>query len=184
MRKTVRRIEAVALAWLALMLTLLATGCGSAADTSRTTPSIGAVVTPSVEAPQVAGPTVRVEGDLTPLARVGESVVLELSVSNLGPRDIQDLTIVVNDAYLAEMVGVEATPNAIRYNQMGGEYFAFSTLPKGATGHYVIRMSPDTVGDFTAKVDVAEWSASSMAPLPDADGGAAEYLYETRVLPR
>lgn len=179
------RIEMSALAWLGLILAVLVTGCESAPYVSQlATPTVAVVASSGTDAPSPPAPLVRVDGDLTPVARIGEPVVLELSVSNVGPRDIHDLTIVVNDAYLAEMIGVEATPNAIRYNQMGGEYFAFRTLPRGVTEHYVIRMSPDQAGDFLAKIDVVEWSSWNMAPLSEVDGGVAEFTSETQVLSR
>lgn len=172
--------DLVALTRIVFVLTVLLIGCASAPSPSATA-SIPTTIDQGSEVRTRRTPLVRVDSDLTPMAEVGGEIVLEFSVSNVGPRDIRDLTIIVNDAYLAKMAVLETRPSAIRFNEQGGEYFVFGTLPKGTSQNYVIRMSPNDAGDFVADVDVAEWSSPDMAPLPETDGGVAEYAYETLV---
>src|SRR5215467_7429452 len=134
-----------------LLLTVLLVACEPPSSPNETS------VEPTVseqghDADPTTLPLVRVYSDLTPVARVGGDVVLELDVSNVGPRDIQDLTIIVNDAYMANMARVETNPAAVRHNEQGGEYFTFGTLPKAARRRYVIRMSPNEAGAFLARV--------------------------------
>ena len=54
----------------------------------------------------------------------------------------------------------------------------------GETGKYVIRMSPREDGEFTAKIDVADWSPVDMVPLREASGGPAEFTDGTEVVAR
>jgi len=170
-----------ALARLLLVLTVFEFGCASAPSPSPAATDPVAIEQ-ATEVRVATAPVVHVESDLTRVAQVGGEIILELSVSNVGPRDIQDLTIIVNDAFLAKMAAVATNPNAIRHNEQGGEYFTFGTLAKGSMERYVIRMSPNEAGAFSANVDVAEWSSSDMLPLAEADGGVAEYTYETQVV--
>lgn len=173
----------MASARLFLALALLLTGCGSTSPPS-TSATFSRTEGQAIDVRRSASPLVRVDSDLTPAALVGGEMVLELRVSNVGRRDIRDLTIILNDAYMSKMTVLETRPRAIRHNEQGGEYFIFRTLPKGATQRYIIRMSPNDTGDFFVDVDIAEWSPPIMAPLPDADGGVAEYVYETQALTR
>lgn len=129
-------------------------------------------------------PLVRADAALTTVARVGGEIDLLIDVTNVGPRDIKDLTIIVNEAYLANMAVLETSPRAIRHDEQGGEYFTFATLAKGATQEYVIRLSPNQEGEFSADVDVAEWAPAEWSPLPEADGGVAEFTYGTDVVPK
>lgn len=165
------------------LLTLLLVGCSSTSSPVATM-SVPTAVDQRTDLPTRPAPLVRVDSAVTPIAQVGGEIILEFNVTNVGPRDIRDLTIIVNDAYLAKMAVLETKPPAIRHNEQGGEYFTFGALPKGAMQTYQIRMSPNDPGDFTAEVDLAEWSAEDMVPLPEADGGVAEYAYDTEVLPR
>jgi hypothetical protein len=172
--------NAAALAPLLLVLAFVGSGCEST-PSATTTPLAPTAIHREVEASNGSGALVRVDSDLTATAPVRGEIVLAVKVANVGPRDIQDLTVIVSEGYMAEMAVVDTNPNAIRRNEQGGEYFIFSTLPKGATQTYVIKLTPNDVGDFTTNVDVAEWSSSEMLPLPEASGGVAEYAFETQV---
>src|SRR5262249_39733751 len=180
---TILRSAIRALSVPTLLLPFLLVAC-EPTSSPNATPVVTTISEQDGDADTTATPLVRVDSDITPVARVGGDVVLELDVSNVGPRDIQDLTIIVNDAYMANMARVETNPAAVRHNEQSGEYFTFGTLPKAARRRYVIRMPPNEPGAFLARVAVAEWSPTNMLPLAEAEGGVAEYAHEIQVLPQ
>ena len=170
----------VALSRLVFALVLFLAGCGPTSSPSTAAPT-NSPSDQETDSLQRESLLVRVDTGLSPFVQVGGEIILELDVTNVGPRDIQDLTIIVNDAYIAMMAVFETSPSAIRHNEQGGEYFTFGALAKGKTQRYVIRMSPKDPGTFIADVDVAGWSPSNMVPLPQDGGGVAEFTYGTDV---
>jgi hypothetical protein len=158
------------------MLTLI--GCASVGPANRS-------VTPTADGRSVAqSERVAVDSDLTEIAQVGGQVVLSIDVTNLGRQDIPQLTLIVNDAYIAGMSVQDTSPDSIRHNEQGGEYFIFGALASGKTGHYVIRMIPLSAGELAATIDVANWSPVDMEPLLLADGGQAHLSAITNVVPQ
>ena len=100
-------------------------------------------------------PADHVRGAGPEIAQVGGQVVLSIDVTNVGGQDIPQLTLIVNDAYIAGMSVQDTSPDSIRHNEQGGEYFIFGALPRGTTGHYIVRMTPLSAGELTATIDVA-----------------------------
>jgi hypothetical protein len=164
--------------WL-LVLTFELVACAAPGPPAKVNPPVSTVDTSTSSAP-----VVDVNGGLTDQANVGGDVVLYVDVTNVGSSSIDQVTVVVNDAFLSQMSVQETTPSSIRHNEQGGEYFAFDSLPPGKTGRYVIHLVPRTAGQFTATVDVANWSPVDMWPLPTRDGGLAELTFFTDVLTR
>lgn len=164
------------LPWVMCALLLALVGCVSPAPAELT-------VSPTADARiDAQSERVAIDGDLTQLAPVGGEVVLTIDVTNVGSRDIPQLTLVVNDAYIAGMSVQDTIPNAIRHNEQGGEYFIFGALPQGKTGHYVVRMIPLSAGELNATIDVADWSPVDMQPLLLADGAQAHLSAITEVV--
>ena len=138
--------------------------------------------TAGIDRNQPGAGVITVDGELTEAAEVGGEVLLTMAVTNAGPRDIQQLTVIVNLDYVSRMIVLETQPNAIRHSEQGGEYFIFGPLATGQTGNYVIRMSPLQAGEFDATIDVAELSPIDMTPLRSGRGGPAEFTAHTEVV--
>jgi hypothetical protein len=179
MARDIRWVSAV-VAFLAI-ITGLAVGCG---DASRK-PTLTAPSPTAAPVIQTSGPApgqIAIDGGLTEMAVVGGEIDLDLAVTNVGPRDIQELTIVISDAYMAKLTVMDTMPSATRHNEQGGEYFIFGALPSGQTLNYHIGMSPREPGRYEATVFLTDLTPTEIRPLLQAGGGEAQFTDLTEVV--
>ncbi len=127
---------------------------------------------------------VTISGSLTEFAEVGGEISLDLAVTNVGARDIRELTVVISDAYLAKLTVMDTTPRATRHNEQGGEYFIFGPLASGRTQNYQIKMSPREAGEYEATVFLTDLTPTEITPLLRSGGGEARLTDTTEVVAR
>jgi hypothetical protein len=161
----------------------LVNGCGDVSATPTASP-LTPTTAAGTEAPASADGLVSVDGALTEVAQVGGEIKLNLAVTNVGPRDIHELAVVISDAYLANLTVLDTVPSATRHNEQGGEYFIFGALARGQTHTYQITMSPRVPGQYDATVFLTDMTPTEIKPLLLAGGGEAKFTDTTSVVPR
>ncbi len=97
-------------------------------------------------------PVLDVAGRLTPTSYVGGLVTLTITVKNVGPGDIGNLTINVSQGYIKHFVLVRTEPASENDESWGSRIFFFGPLKQGETQTYMIVLSPKEAGEFRGPV--------------------------------
>ena len=132
----------------------LAAPPASAAPTAASgppTPTPAPIPKPPTPTP-VPEPVIDVTGRQTTTSSVGGIVTLTITVKNVGPGDIGNLTINVSQTYIKHFVLVRTEPASENDDWWGSRIFFFGALKQGETQTYTIVLSPKEAGEFKGPV--------------------------------
>lgn len=108
---------------------------------------------------------------------------MEVTVSNVGDRDINGLAIKLIQDYAEKMVVVGTDPLAQVADFSGNKYFYFGKLSMGEQRTYRIMMSPLVAGNSAAIVQFAEALPGDIGSSLEDSQGNTELHATTVVLP-